>query len=222
MPQTRDTTRVVFAQHLAWLDATDEEHQQRCRLPECGAVLTQEPHGRRKQFCGNKHLREFTKRRTRLDAAIDEVVEMSDARTWSWAERRVIDGRLRWLLDVRAEYMSSREQLALTLEDVEPVGSDQRRTAGRLIRGWLNRPQPDGPICRRCDGTGQNDRLERIERLPRNSRPAMADANDRMRDALRRWWRANPYLMGHQPWVGPLEEFIEEQERIIDKRIYAD
>ncbi len=105
--------------------------------------------------------------------------------------------------------------MAITIEEVEPVGTGQSNTTGRLIRGWLKRPKPAGPICLRCDGTGQDDRLERWERLPPQSHPGKAAALDRLKDALARWHRAYPEIMWSEPWVKPLEDFIERHEKAV-------
>lgn len=117
MAQHRDTSRVQFSSSLSWLDGTAPDRTQRCRLPECSQSLERKPGpGRRRQFCSNACLQKFKRRRAVLADALREVAELSARSDWTWAERRALDTRERWLVDLQAEYATADEVWPLPIE----------------------------------------------------------------------------------------------------------
>ena len=166
----------------------EKDHRRPCRLPTCRrpvarATSSGETRGRKKQFCSRSCSEKFTRTRQHLDEAIDELIEELDSGNWTTREKRSWASMLRRLLDLRSMYITPAEYLAVTLDDVDHIGEYGRRPTASVIRGWLRRPRPHPDVaCRRCSGTGEDERVRRLGRKGRGSH-AHAHAQD-LRDVV--------------------------------------
>ncbi|NPC98738.1 hypothetical protein [Nocardioides sp. zg-DK7169] len=171
-----------------------------------------ETRGRKKQFCSRSCAEQFARTRQRLDEAIDELVSALDSEQWTARQERQLASLLRGLLDQRSLYVTPAEFLAVTLDDVEHVGDFGKRPTAGLIRGWLHRPRPRPEVaCRRCSGTGEDERGRRLGRL-RGHRIADRDARDMVRDVL---WQIASHNPGYvlSDWYRMAEDWANSRPK---------
>lgn len=175
---------------LSWPGDGEKDQRRVCRLPTCRKQVPRtkpagEARGRKKQFCSRPCAETFTRRRTQLDAAIDELIEELDSTRWTTRQSRSWASVLRRLLDVRSMYITPAEYLAVTLDDVDDVGDYGRRPTASVIRGWLRRPRPHPDVaCRRCSGTGEDERVRRVGAKARGSHANVQDLRDMVQETL--------------------------------------
>ena len=154
-----DDLELAFTVRIDWLESGEsagvrQAHPQGrfCRLPGCGKpVKDSNGVGRPAEWCERKHSDLFYRRRERLDAALQEMAELSSkAPQLSRDEERAFRRRQRLLAEARACYVQAAE---LPVLNSDP----QLRHLPWVDALLANRQQvarSDDRLCDACNGEG--------------------------------------------------------------------
>lgn len=123
-----------------------------CRLPGCACLLEEtEGAGRPSDFCDRKHSDLFYKRRDQLDAALEEITDLTSRRpALPREQKRAFDRRYRTLAEARACYVKAAE---LPLLRSDPTLA-RFPWIEALVINFRRASRPDDHLCEACNGEG--------------------------------------------------------------------